>query len=165
MSKMKEYIDAVNEKDEVIEKVAKSEIYSRHLNHRIVHIMIFNGKGELALQLRSAKVDFCPGHWSTPVGGRVQSGESYLQAALRECKEELGVEIPIELDFKAVYHDPRCMVMFQSVFKAVYNGPFKVDKNVVQRVEFFTFGKIEEMIAAGEKFHPELLVLLKHYLK
>ncbi|MCA9460196.1 MAG: NUDIX domain-containing protein, partial [Nanoarchaeota archaeon] len=82
-----ELLDIVNRKDEVIGVASKEDVYKKSLTHRIVHILIFNDKNELALQLRSKKVSFCPSHWSTSVGGHVQSGESYEGAALREYQE------------------------------------------------------------------------------
>src|SRR3990167_3639738 len=51
-----------------------------NLSYRIVHILLFNEKGEMALQMRSSHKKFCPNHLSTAVGGHVQTGETYEQA-------------------------------------------------------------------------------------
>ena len=86
-----EYIDVVNMEDNVVSKADRREIYKKKLPHRIVHVLIFNEKNEMALQLRSQTVRFCPGYWSTAVGGHVQSGEGYKQAALREFEEDISI--------------------------------------------------------------------------
>lgn len=160
-----EFMDVVDENDEVIGKASKDDIYKKSLRHRIVHVMIFNDKGEMALQLRSDKVSFCPNHWSTTVGGHVQSGESYEEAALREYEEELGAKSSLEPVGKDVYAAKGVPEKFLMTFKTNFNGPFNPDPEAVSRVDFFTIDKIKKMIAEGEKFHPELLfVLKKHFL-
>ncbi len=162
---MMEFLDLVDENDNVIGKASKDDIYKKSLRHRIVHVMIFNDKGEMALQLRSNEVSFCPNHWSTTVGGHVQSGESYEEAALREYAEELGAKSALEPVGKDVYVAKGTPKKFLMTFKTNFNGPFNPDPKAVSRVDFFTMGRIMKMIKDGEKFHPELLfVLKKHFL-
>lgn len=159
-----EFMDVVNEKDEVIGRVLLDEIYDKKLTHRIVHILIFNKKGEMALHFRSSQKSFCPHHWSTPVGGHVMSGESYEEAALRESEEELGIKPKITLLHKDMYEDQRGIKKFLCTFKAFYEGPFKINPMEVEKLEFFCLCKIQQMINSGDKFHPELLFLLrKHF--
>jgi len=47
---MQEFLDIVDEENEVVGAAPIDEIYSKRLNHRIVHVMIFNDKGEIFLQ-------------------------------------------------------------------------------------------------------------------
>ena len=157
-----EYLDVVDKKDKVIRKASKKEVYEKKLIHRIVHILIFDKKGRMALQLRS-KVFFCPYCWSTAVGGHVKSGESCEKAALREFKEELGVKRKLEFFSKDFYQAKDIPNKFLYTYKAVYEGPFKVNKKAVEKIEFFTMKEIAKMIKNKEKFHPELLFLLKKY--
>jgi len=160
-----EILDVVNDKDEVIGEASIKEIYEKRLPHRIVHILIFNKKGEMALQFRSKHKSFCPQHWSTPVGGHVQKGEAAEQAALREFQEELGVKKKIEFAYKDFYDgDKNVPKKFLITFKTKYDGPFKINPEEVEKIEFFSLKKIMRMIKQGEKFHPELLFLLrKHF--
>lgn len=163
-----EIIDVVNDNDEVIGKATYDEIYEKLLTHRIVHVLIFNDKGEMALHLRSKYRSFCSNHWSTSVGGHVQSGESYEKAALRELKEELGIKSKINFAYKDIYVDQKFetgLKKFLVTFRADYNGPFKINPTEVKKIEFFSLDKIKEMINKGEKFHPELLFLLKKHFK
>ena len=158
-----EFLDVVNEKDEVIGRAAKKEVYDRKLMHRIVHVLIFNDKGEMALQLRSKNVSFCPLHWSTAVGGHVMSGESYEKAALREMEEEIGIETEIKFAYKDLYHDKRRLLKkILMTFRSLYNGQFKINTSDVE-LKFFSLEQIQDMIRNDEKIHPELLFLLERH--
>jgi isopentenyldiphosphate isomerase len=158
-----EFLDVVDEEDKVVGKAERNDIYERKLPHRIVHVLIFNERGEMALQKRSATVSFCPSHWSTAVGGHVMSGESYHQAALREFDEELGLTVPISFAFKDEYKAQNGAKKFISTFKATYGGPFDIDTDAVERVDFFSLDDMHDMIREGETFHPELLFLLEEH--
>ncbi|MFH0832134.1 MAG: NUDIX domain-containing protein [Candidatus Aenigmatarchaeota archaeon] len=155
-------MDIVNEKDEVIGKATEEEMYEKKLTHRIVHVFVFNDKGELALQLRSKCMSMCPNHWSPSASGHVRSGESYHEAALRESKEEIGKKLEMEFLFKDVYKKDNLKKILVT-FKTVYNGPFKINPKEVEKIGFFSLNKIKKMIDAGKKFHPELLFLLRRH--
>ena len=159
----KEFMDFVNEKDEIIGKALQKDIYRKLLTYRIVHVLIFNDKGEMALQLRSKNKNFVPDHWSTSAGGHVQSGETYEQAALRECEEELGIKLKMQFLFKDAYDDKSRpgLKKFLGVFRTAYGGPFKINTKEVEKVEFFRLDEIQKMVDRGEKFHPEPLFLLE----
>ncbi len=62
------------------------------LLHPVVHLHVFNSKGELFLQKRSKTKDVQPGKWDTSVGGHVSPGETVEEALLREAREELGLK-------------------------------------------------------------------------
>lgn len=55
-----------------------------------VHIWIKNSEGQYLIQKRSEEKTLWPGVWAV-TGGAVVSGETSLQAAMREVEEELGV--------------------------------------------------------------------------
>lgn len=158
-----EFLDVVNMDDEVVGRAVKNVVYENSLKHRIVHVLIFNDKGEMALQQRSEHVSFCPLHWSTAVGGHVQTGESYEEGALREYEEELGVKSELELFGKDFYQAEGSPAKFLTTFKAIFNGPFNPDPREVVNVAFFSLTDLKRMIDAGEKFHPELLFILNKY--
>jgi 8-oxo-dGTP pyrophosphatase MutT (NUDIX family) len=52
-------------------------------------ILVFNDKGELALQLRSHNDDSFPSHWDFLAGGGVNKGEDKKVVAERELREEI----------------------------------------------------------------------------
>jgi len=92
-----EFFDIVDDDNLVIGRAAREECHGNPLLvHRAVHVLVFNSAGELLLQKRSLHKDIQPGKWDTSVGGHLDIGESFLAAAKREMKEELGLEnIPL----------------------------------------------------------------------
>lgn len=156
-----EMMDVVNEKDEIVGRASRQEVYEKLLTHRIAHVLVFNRKGELALQLQGEKKKFCPLHWVSTAAGHVRSEETCEQAALREFFEETGVRLPIRFLFKDLFVDHRGMSKFLYFYRADYEGPFKVNPDEVAKIEFFSFPQIREMVRRGEKFHPQLLFLLR----
>jgi isopentenyl-diphosphate delta-isomerase type 1 len=104
-----EVFDLVDENDQVIGSLARAEIHRRQLRHRAVHVFWLRGDGQLCLQRRSYAKDNCPGQVSTSCAGHVDSGESYLSAALRELAEEIGLRVAAidlaEIDYAPCHAD------------------------------------------------------------
>lgn len=71
----------------------KSIIHQKGLYHNTVHIWFYSKNGEILLSQRSAKKSICPLMWDVSVAGHIDAGESIEQAALRETKEEIGLDI------------------------------------------------------------------------
>jgi len=88
-----EIFDVVNINDEVIDQQPRHIVHERNLLHRAVHALVYDENNRLYLQKRSLCKDTNPGLWDTSMGGHLESGESYDQAAVRETFEELGIEL------------------------------------------------------------------------
>ena len=95
------------------------------LLHPVVHLHLFNSRGELYLQHRPSWKDIQPDRWDTAVGGHVDWGESVAEALHREVREELGI-VDFEPEAVAVYE-------FRSererelvhIFRTCYDGPVR----------------------------------------
>lgn len=72
----------------------KEQIKSSKLFHLVVHVWIKNKKGQWLISKRTANKHF-PLLWE-PTGGSALSGEDSISAAIREVKEELGIELQEE---------------------------------------------------------------------
>jgi isopentenyldiphosphate isomerase len=87
-----ELFDVLDEHDRVLRRETRAEVHRQRLLHRAVHILLFNSRGEIYLQRRSAQKDTYPHRWTTSCCGHVDAGETYDTAAIRELAEELGLE-------------------------------------------------------------------------
>ena len=90
---MIEMLDIVDATDRVIDQASRGEVHRRGCFHRAVHIVLCNSLGQVFVQLRSATKDNNPNLWDTSAAGHVDAGESYLDCAVRELDEELGVQV------------------------------------------------------------------------
>ena len=91
-----ELLDIVDENGEPTGQVVdKKTIHAQGLPHRDTHVWITNGRDFLQQQ-RNMDKSIMPGAWDISVGGHVAAGESYLDAAVRETEEELGLWLPAE---------------------------------------------------------------------
>ena len=61
----------------------------------VVHVCLFNSRGQLLIQKRTDGKRVWPGMWDVSVGGGVDAGETSRQGAEREFREELGY--PLDL--------------------------------------------------------------------
>ena len=134
----------------------------KSLIQMVVHIEIFNDKGEIYLQKRSDTKDLYPGLWDTAVGGHVGAGEKPEEAVLREAEEELGIK-PEKLDFLFKYmNENETETEVAVVYKTVYNGPFFIDNDEVVDGRFYTVSEIQSLIGTNcftKSFELEFLLL------
>ena len=97
-------------------------VHREGLLHSTVHIWIVrkkeNGGYEVLLQKRSAQKDSNPGCYDISSAGHVEAGKDYLESALREMKEELGIDAQPEDLQEVGFH--------RGSFEAVFHGkPFR----------------------------------------
>lgn len=88
----KELFPVVDASGRVVGSATRGECHNGSmLLHPVVHLHVFNSRGELYLQRRPLWKDIQPGRWDTAVGGHVDFGETIEEALRREVREELGI--------------------------------------------------------------------------
>ncbi len=88
-----EIIDLYNSKREKINKTClRTEEPEKGEYKLSVHVWFLNSKGELLIQKRNKNLKRNPDKWAF-TGGVVDSEETSLEGAIRETKEELGIDI------------------------------------------------------------------------
>ncbi len=85
-----EYLDVVDENNEVIDRRARKEVHDKRLRHRTVMFFVVSPTDKILVTKRSEDKEFFPGYWSIVLGGHVKSGESYEEALISEMKEEIN---------------------------------------------------------------------------
>ncbi len=115
-----------------------------------VHTWIQNSKGEFLIQKRTPNKKFFPNMWSQ-TGGGVDTGETTLQAALRECKEELGIDInpnnmELILSFKRKYD----FVDVWLVKQDIDISELVLQEDEVADVKWATIDEIKDLMNSGK---------------
>lgn len=89
-------VDIINEKDVVVGTTTRQDSHKNPQLHRVVNIWFFNNNNEVLLQKNSLTKNHDAGKLSETVGGHVDAGESYDEAAVRETAEETGLHLSVE---------------------------------------------------------------------
>jgi 8-oxo-dGTP diphosphatase len=91
---MAEFFDILDEQGNKTGKIkARSEVHRDGDWHKSIHIWIVNDKDEILMQRRSPNKDSHPNMWDISSAGHLTAGDEPLQGAIREIKEELGVDV------------------------------------------------------------------------
>lgn len=89
-----EYIDILDKDGNQTGKVAlKSKAHQQGWYHASVHIWLYTSDGNILFQKRADDKDTYPGLWDISVAGHIAAGESVISTAIREAKEEIGIDI------------------------------------------------------------------------
>lgn len=96
-----ELIDVIDENNNLTGKTEDKDIvHAKGMYHREISVWIMNKNGEILLQKRAMSKKQHPGKWSI-VAGHIQAGETPLQGAIRETKEEVGIGV-LEDELEAI---------------------------------------------------------------
>lgn len=86
-----ELVERVDGRDRVLGVVSRREAVREGWLHRVAVTVCRDERGRILVHRRSERLSRFPGFYEVVVGGAVNVGESYEQAAARELAEELGV--------------------------------------------------------------------------
>lgn len=111
--------------------------------HPVVHLHLFNSKGEIYLQQRPQWKDIQPGKWDTAVGGHVSYGESIEAALRREVGEELGITCFSPVGMGYYVFDSGVERELVYVHRAVYDGVVCPNAEELDGGRFWTPGEIK----------------------
>ena len=150
MDNKEEIFPIVDEQGNVIGKATRGECHSgSKLLHPVVHLHVFNSKGQLYLQRRPDWKDIQPGKWDTAVGGHIDYGETPQDALRREVREELGITdfVPEAID-KYVFESAREKELVY-VNRTIYDGEIRPSAQELDRGRFWTLQEISEAMGKG----------------
>lgn len=68
------------------------DAYLQGVTHRVAMVVAFNAIGQVLLQRRGRQV-LWPNTWDTSAAGHVDAGKTYLECAVAEAEEEVGITV------------------------------------------------------------------------
>ena len=98
--------------------------------HLVVHICIFSSDGKMLIQQRQPFKDGWSNLWDITVGGSSVAGDTSIDAAVREVREEVGIQL-------------------SPVTKDVDISSLKLQYEEVQQVKWADADEIKSMIDEG----------------
>ncbi len=145
-----ELVAVVDENDRTIGTDTRDNVHKKGLLHREIAVIIFNKKNEMFLQKRKDN-----GKYGFSAAGHFPVNENYLQGAIREAKEEIGIELKENYlkEIAKLRRDVSREGLRNNVFLKIFEvkkdfkiKDFKIDKSEVESINFFNKSKIEKMI-------------------
>lgn len=146
---MKEMFPLVDEEGNITGAASRGECHNgSKLLHPVVHLHVFNSRGELYLQRRPLWKDIQPGKWDTAVGGHVDLGESVEMALRREVREELGITdfTPETLTHYVFESATERELVF--VHRTTYDGPITPSEEL-DGGRFWSLDEIRQHLGSG----------------
>lgn len=157
-------LDIVDENDNVIGKAAYDDVISKGLIFRAANVIVFNSKGEIFVHKRNRNLQTFGGMWDVKLGGIVEAGESYEEAARRELEEEAGIKnAKLELIFplkfrKGSYRNNR------KVYRCFYDGKMKLQESEIEEGKFVAVEEAGRMMNK-KMLSPSALAVFEEFLK
>ena len=71
----------------------KSEAHKKGMYHATVHVWFYTKNQQILLQKRASTKKVFPNLWDVSVAGHISAGETIVESAIREVREEIGLEI------------------------------------------------------------------------
>ena len=150
MDNQQEIFPVVDESGQVIGSATRGECHSgSKLLHPVVHLHVFNSKGDIYLQKRPEWKDIQPGKWDTAVGGHIDYGETPEEALHREVREELGITkfCPEQLDMYVFESQRERELVY--VNRTTYDGEICPSAAELDGGRFWTMQEIQEAMGKG----------------
>lgn len=155
---MEEVFDIFDRSGNFLGTRLKSFCHSQNpgVYHKPVWIWLTNSKKEILVQRRSKTKKWYPEKLDGSATGHVVAGESPLLGAVREIKEELGIDVDEKKlkfvgEFVADVVWEIGQVFFSNIDAKVYD--FQIDKNELEEVFWLSFNEFKKVLYS-DNFMP-----------
>lgn len=138
---------------------------SKFVYYRAINVWLITRAGKIIIQKRSENKQLYPNYYEC-VCGAVVENESIEQAAVREVKEELGIEIDITklnlIDERLHKAYNYFMFTFYVIVEDNISKDIKINKNEVSEFKLISFQQLEDIIKKYE-IAPSIQTRYKFY--
>lgn len=156
-------IDAVNDRDEPIGKVARGKALETGASFRTTHVFVLNGEGDLLLQKLAAQRERHPGRWGSSVAAYLNSGESYEQGASRRLYEELGLILSLQPLGKLRMRDEHSL-KFVSLYLGIDGDAVIRERDHIEEIAYWPQARVRSAIEAQPRqFTPTFRELYRAF--
>jgi isopentenyldiphosphate isomerase len=149
-----ELLFVVDDDNNPIEPQSRSLVHKNNLWHRTSHIWIVNKQKEILCHQRSQKVEISPGNWDPYCGGHLGPDISYIDGAMKELKEEMGITATDkDLSFFKVFKN-QTNFEFQGIFYMTWEGDIAklpIEKDEVEQIQWFPLVDVWSFIVLEKK--------------
>ena len=176
-----ELLDIVDERGNPTGKTVDRETAHREgIRHRTSHVWLLrrrDGRIQVLLQKRSDEKDSFPGYYDISSAGHIPAGDGYVESALRELQEELGVIARPEdlifcgqrsFSFHQVFHGRDFQDCQVSNVYALWldrdAADFRLQESEVSAVRWFDFDRCVALVSKNAIPHciyPEELEMIR----
>lgn len=119
---MEEKVILVDQKDEEIGLMTKTEAHRQALLHRAISVFIFNSEGEWLLQRRAISKYHSAGLWTNTCCTHPLPNENNLAAANRRLQQEMGMQCALQELFSFTYKEALDHELTENEFDHVFVG-------------------------------------------
>jgi isopentenyl-diphosphate Delta-isomerase len=133
--------------------------------HRAVHMFVFNPAGQVYIQRRSCSKDRHPGKLDSSAAGHVDPGETNADTAIRELREELGMQAEIK-EILRIPASEKTDNEHVVLFEVVTESEPVPNPEEIQWSAFISREKVTKLMdEAPEDFVPAFILLWKKYIQ
>lgn len=149
----------VDERDREMGDMEKMQAHREGRLHRAFSVILFNSKGEMLLQKRSAHKYHSGGLWTNACCSHPRPGESTATAVQRKLKQEMGIQVVPEFAFKFQYKAEMENGLIEHEVDHVYTGIFDGEPVLnPEEAEDWKFVNVNEVRHEVEK-NPDLFTV------
>ncbi|MGI8419187.1 MAG: NUDIX hydrolase [Candidatus Levyibacteriota bacterium] len=167
-----ELLCVVDENNNPIGAKPRHEIHAKHLWHRVSHIWVFNSRNQILCQKRTMLKDIYPGKWEAHLGGHMRIGEDYIDNALKETKEEIGLPRSKKDIIFFKVHKYKKDKEFQGIFYTRWDGEINelvLEKEEVENIKWVSIRALQNIFKKKDtkwvhhECEKEILDAIIHY--
>lgn len=156
-----EILDLVDANNEVVRQIKRSEAYDLDPSKeflRAAEVFIVNDEGKLWIPVRTATKRLFPNGFDFAAAEHVESGESFIDAAVRGLDEELNLTVePNALETAGMMSPEGTLNYFRALYVYKTNDTPQFNPDDFSSASWLTKEEIRAKIAAGQPAKSALM--------